>query len=117
MTPRRPAVRYVVLTWIPDDRLEAWNEWHNAVHIPHVLAAPQMRGVRKHRVALAELPGGWSPQYATTYTLDSVQEFHDYVSGPGPALRAEYAERYAGIGKIARFLLVEDDAAPSRGDA
>jgi hypothetical protein len=116
MAPSRARVRYVVFTWIPEDRLAEWDAWHNSVHIPHVLAAPQMRGVRKHRVAHAELPGGWTPQYATVYTLDSLEAFHAYVAGSGPGLRQEYEERYWGLGKIARAVLVEDNEAPSRGD-
>jgi hypothetical protein len=101
-------VRYVVLTWVPEEMLEEWNHWHNRVHIPHVLAAPQMRGVRKFRIADVALPEGWRPQYATVYQLDSLADFEAYRDGPGVAMRQEYEARYGDVGKTARIVLGEE---------
>jgi ribosomal protein S18 acetylase RimI-like enzyme len=117
----RPAVRYVVLTWVPEPALAEWDEWHNEVHIPHVLAAPQMRGVAKFRVRETTLPADFAPQYATLYALDSLEDFEAYRSGPGVALRREYDERYGASGRVARLLLTEAPpyvirAAASPGD-
>ena len=98
-------VQYLVFTWVPDPLLAEWNEWHSRVHIPHVLAAPQMRGARKLRAVETTLPGGWHPQYVTIYDLDSIDDFESYRSGPGVTLRAEYEERYGAVGKVARLVL------------
>ena len=35
-------VLYVVRTWVPGDRLEEWDEWHTHVHVPGVVAQPQV---------------------------------------------------------------------------
>ena len=112
MTTR--GVRYMVFTWVPDAMLEEWNEWHNAVHIPHVLAAPQMRGVRKFRITDTTLPGGWRPQFATIYELDSLADYEAYRDGPGVAMRQEYEDRYGGVGKVARVVLREDPRLTAR---
>ena len=56
-----PRVRYVVFTWVPEDLLESWNQWHNEVHVPEVLETPQMRAARKYRVADTTLPRGGAP--------------------------------------------------------
>lgn len=103
----RGRVRYAVYTWVPDEILAEWNEWHNLVHIPRVLAAPQMRGVEKCRVVDAPPELSFRPQYATIYALESLEDFEDYRSGPGVALRREYDERYGSLGKIARMVLTE----------
>jgi hypothetical protein len=108
-------VRYAVFTWVPDSILAEWNEWHNRVHIPHVLEAPQIRGVRKFRVGPAEFPGDWRPQYVTVYKLDSLEAFEAYKKGPGPALRAEYDARYGGVGKIARVVMAGEVALDGSG--
>src|SRR5437867_12907456 len=100
-------VQYVVYTWVPEEGLDEWNDWHGRVHVPHVLAAPQMRGVRKYRVFDTTLETGFKPQYVTAYELDSLEDFEAYRSGPGAALRREYDERYGGVGKIARMVLTE----------
>jgi hypothetical protein len=98
-------VRYVVFTWVPESILDEWNEWHNGVHIPHVLTAPQIQAVRKYRIGPAEFPGDWQPQYATMYELESVEAFDAYRNGPGPAIRAEYDAKYGNVGRIARLVL------------
>jgi putative acetyltransferase len=103
----RGTVRYVVYTWVPDEMLAEWNDWHNRVHIPRVLAAPQMKTVRKFRVRESAGDLRFRPQYATVYELSSAADFEAYRTGPGAALKREYDERYGGIGKIARLLLVE----------
>lgn len=103
----RGRVRYVVYTWVPEQILDEWNKWHNRVHIPHVLATSQMRGVRKYRVVDTTVGLDFSPQYVTMYDLESLEAFEAYRSGPGVALRSEYDERYGGVGRIARMVLTE----------
>ncbi len=105
---RRPggSVRYVVFSWVPKEILPEWNEWHNCVHIPHVLAAPEMRNARMYRVAEPPPGLGFTPQFVTIYDLSSLEEFESYRSGPGVELRREYDERYGSVGKLARMVLV-----------
>ena len=100
-------VRYEVYTWVPEDMLAEWNDWHNRVHIPHVLAAPQMRSVRKFRVQESTGDLRFRPQFVTVYELSSAADFEAYRTGPGVALKREYDERYGSVGKIARMLYVE----------
>jgi len=104
--PRPGPVQYAVFTWVPEAILEEWNEWHNRVHIPHVLAAPQMKVARKFRVREVGLPGGWSPQFVTIYDVESLEAFDSYRKGPGIALREEYDAKYGEVGKVARAVWV-----------
>jgi len=103
----RGVVRYVIMTWVPEDMLAEWNDWHNRVHIPHVMAAPQMKSVRKFRAPESTGDLRFRPQYMTIYELASMADFEAYRSGPGVAMKREYEERYGSIGKIARMVLVE----------
>lgn len=102
------SVSYIVLTWVPDEMLDEWNTWHNTIHIPEVLHAPQIRGARKFRVTDNSFGAEWQPQYATVYELDSLADMESYAAGPGMALRQAYADRYGAVGKIARMVLVEE---------
>lgn len=101
-------VRYAVFTWVPEDLLESWNQWHNEVHVPEVLETPQMRAARKYRVADTTLPGDWQPQYVTIYDVDSMLDMEAYLAGPAISLRADYQARYGHVGKIARLILLEE---------
>jgi len=98
-------IRYAVFTWVPEELLAEWNDWHNRVHIPKVLSAPEMRGARKYRVAEASFPGDWKPQYVTVYQLDSLEDYESYRRGPGILRRREYDDRYGDVGRVARVLL------------
>jgi putative acetyltransferase len=100
-------VRYEVYTWVPEDMLAEWNDWHNRVHIPHVLTAPQMKSVRKFLVLQSSGDLRFRPQFVTVYELSSAAAFEAYRTGPGVALKREYDERYGGVGKIARIAYSE----------
>ncbi|HYQ96135.1 MAG TPA: GNAT family N-acetyltransferase [Candidatus Eisenbacteria bacterium] len=103
----RGVVRYVVYTWVPEEMLAEWNDWHNRVHIPRVLLAPQMKSVRKFRVRESTGDLRFRPQFVTVYELSSAADFEAYRTGPGIALKREYEERYGSVGKIARMLYAE----------
>jgi ribosomal protein S18 acetylase RimI-like enzyme len=105
--PGPGTVRYEVYTWVPEDMLAEWNDWHNRVHIPRVLQTPQMKSVRKFRVRESTGDLRFRPQYVTVYELSSAADFEAYRTGPGIALKREYEERYGGVGKIARMVYVE----------
>src|SRR2546430_5649972 len=66
-----------------------------------------MKGVRKYRVQDSAGDLSFRPQFVPLYELSSAADFEAYRSGPGVAMKREYEERYGGIGKIARMLLVE----------
>jgi hypothetical protein len=101
-------VLYVVRTWVPGDQLEQWDDWHTKVHVPGVVAQPQVRRARKYRVADDNTPAEWAPQYVTVYEFDSWRDWESYNTGPEAArLRAEYAELYGATGKISRQVLVQ----------
>jgi hypothetical protein len=100
----------MVFTWVPEDMLDAWNTWHTQVHVPDVVATPQIRRARKLRLVDSSLPGEWQPQYVTVYELDSIADFEAYVAGPGRALREDYAERFGQVGRLARMVLTEEAA-------
>src|SRR5947207_5979697 len=88
------SARYVIYTWVPEEMLAEWNHWHNQVHIPHVLLAPQMKGVRKYRVQDSTGDLRFRPQFVTVYELSSAADLEAYRSGPGVAMKREYEERY-----------------------
>src|SRR5690348_834544 len=99
------SVRYLVFTWVPEDLLDTWDAWHTEVHVPDIVATPQIRSARKYRLTDSSLPGDWQAQYVTIYELDSLADFEAYIAGPGVALRQDYTERYGQVGKIARLVL------------
>jgi len=101
-------IRYVIFTWVPDELLAEWNDWHSRVHIPNVLSAPQMKGARKFLVADSAFPGDWKPQFVTIYQLDSMEDFAAYRRGPGILRRREYDDRYGDVGKVARIIFGEE---------
>jgi hypothetical protein len=105
----RGRIQYLVFTWVPEQMLEEWNEWHTQVHIPNILKAPQMLSARKYRLSEVSLPGEWPFQYLTVYELDSVGDLHAYRSGPGIALRKEQDDRWGDVIRIARFVVSEDE--------
>ncbi len=102
-------VLYYIFTWVPEEILEEWNDWHTNVHIPNVLKAPQMRAAKKYRLRQATFPGDWQPQYVTIYELDSFADFEAYRAGPGVALRAEHDAMYGDVERIARVVVREAD--------
>jgi uncharacterized protein DUF4286 len=102
-------ILYYIFTWVPEEILEEWNEWHTNVHIPNVLKAPQMRGAKKYRLTQATFPSDWQPQYVTIYELDSFADFEAYRAGPGVALRAEHDALYGDVERIARVVVREAD--------
>ena len=99
-------VQYIVLTWVPEERLAEWLEWQTNVHVPDVLKAPMMRSAQIMRVADMSFAGEWQPQYATIYALDSMVDMEAYIAGPAVALRADHARMWGAVGKIARMILV-----------
>lgn len=108
-------VLYVVRTWVPEDRLEEWNEWHTDVHVPDVAAQPQVRAARKYRVLEDTTPAEWAAQYITVYDFDSLEDWESYRSGPEAArLRQDYADHYGATGKISRQVLLEEVDIPRR---
>lgn len=101
-------VLYVVRTWVPDDQLEEWGRWHTDVHIPDVVAQPQVRRARKYRVSDDNTPSEWQAQYVTIYEFDSVEDWESYTNGPEAArLRQDYVSRYGTSSKISRQVLIE----------
>ena len=108
MSPATGRVIYAVYTWVPENLLEEWNAWHSGIHVPNVLKASQIRSARKLRLTDSTLEGGWRPQYVTLYELDSLADYEAYRVGYGATMRAEYDARYAGMGKVARMVLVEE---------
>ena len=110
-TPGGPGsrIQYLVFTWVPEQMLEEWNEWHTQVHIPNILKTPQMRSARKYRLSEVSLPGEWPFQFLTVYELDSLEDLKAYRSGPGMALRKEQDERWGDVIRVARFAVSEDE--------
>lgn len=109
--PRGPMsrIRLLVFTWVPEQFLEEWNEWHTQVHIPNILKAPQMSAARKYRLTEVSLPGEWPFQFLTVYELDSLEDLHAYRTGPGVALRKEQDDRWGDMIRVARFVVSEDE--------
>ena len=108
MSENTGRVLYVVRTWVPEDQLEEWNQWHTEVHVPDVAAQPQVRRARKYRVADDNTPAEWPAQYITIYEFDTWEDWQSYTNGPEAArLRKDYADRYGAAGKISRQVLID----------
>jgi len=102
-------VLYIFSTWVPEDQLPEWNRWYTEVHLPDVVAQPQIRRARRYRVVEDSRPAEWTPQYVTVYELDSLADFESYRTGPvGTRLREDYAAHYGATGKVSRQVLVEE---------
>ena len=107
MENKEPRAVYTVRTWVPEDQLEEWSEWHTEVHVADVAAQPGVRSARKYRVTEDNHPGEWTPQYITIYEFDSLGAFEAYRDSPaGARLRKEYADHYGATGKISRQVVV-----------
>lgn len=101
-------VLYVVRTWVPEEQLEAWDNWHTTDHVPEVVEQPQVKRARKYRVVEDNTPANWPAQYVTVYEFDSLDDWESYNNGPEAArLRKEYADLYGETGRISRQVLVE----------
>jgi hypothetical protein len=101
-------VLYIVRTWVPEDMLESWDEWHTSVHVRQVTDEPQVRRAWKYRVVEDNTPAEWPAQYVTIFEFDSLEDFESYRSGEAATrLRADYSERFGSVGKISRQVLIE----------
>lgn len=108
-TPQR--VLYIVRTWVPDDMLDEWNDWHTNVHVAEVTAEPQVIRSWKYRVLEDTTPAEWAAQYVTVYEFASIGDYQAYSTGEAAArLRADYAERYGTAGKISRQVVQQEAA-------
>ncbi len=102
-------VLYIVRTWIPEDKLDEWNEWHTNVHVAEVTAEPQVLRSWKYRVLEDTTPADWPAQYITVYEFASLADYQSYSSGEAAArLRADYAKHWGSIGKISRQVVQQD---------
>ena len=101
-------VLYIVRTWVPEDQLKEWNEWHTTDHVPGVVEQPQVKRAHKYQVVEDNTSASWRPQYVTVYEFDSLDDWNSYDKGPeADRLRREYSERYGESGRISRQVLVE----------
>jgi hypothetical protein len=101
-------VLYVVRTWVPEEQLEEWDQWHTTVHVPEVVEQPQIKRARKYRVLEDSTPAEWPAQYITVYELDTVEDWESYNTSEAAAvLRKDYDDHYGATGKISRQVLVE----------
>jgi hypothetical protein len=122
-------VLYVVRTWVPEDQLEEWNEWHTKVHVPEVVEQPEVTRARKYRVLQDNTPAdlNWpeygvpsgageaqeptsqeTAQYVTIYEFNSLEDWESYNGGEAAVrLRKEYNDRYGKVGRISRQALLE----------
>jgi hypothetical protein len=108
MSEQTGRVLYLVRTWVPDEQLAEWDEWHTKVHVPEVVEQPQVRRGRKYRVLEDSTPAEWPAQYITVYELDSVQDWESYNTSEAAArLRKDYSDRYGSTGRISRQVLLE----------
>ena len=113
--PTQGRVLYIVSSWVPNEQLAEWNRWHTEVHLPVVLAHPQIRRARKYRVVNDTHAAQWTPQYVTVYELDSLADWDSYSAGPAATVRAHYEARYGAVGKLSRQVLVEEVDLPGTG--
>jgi hypothetical protein len=102
MTP----VAYVVTIEVDPSVETAWNDWHARVHLPDVLSQPGFRSATRYR---DESPcfDGWV-RYVCRFDLESRAALGAYLNGRESArLRADHAERWHQVTRVARQILVE----------
>lgn len=86
---------YVVRTWVPEEHLEECDCCVPAVHVPEVVAQPQVRRARKYRVAYDYTPAECQARYVTIYEFASLQGYDAYRGSEAAArLRQDYTDRY-----------------------
>ena len=101
-------VLYIVRTWVPEELLDEWNDWHTNVHVAEVTAQPQVIRSWKYRVLEDTTPAEWPAQYITVYEFASLEDYKAYSTGEaGARLRADYAEHYGSVGKISRQVVTQ----------
>lgn len=104
-------VLYIVRTWVPEELLDEWNEWHTNVHVAEVTAEPQVIRSWKYRVLEDTTPAEWPAQYVTVYEFASLEDYQAYSTGEAAArLRADYADHYGKVGKISRQVVRQEAA-------
>src|SRR3982751_3525541 len=101
-------VLYIVRTWIPEELLDEWNDWHTNVHVAEVTAQPQVIRSWKYRVLEDTTPAEWPAQYITVYEFASLEDYQSYSTGePAARFRADYVEHYGSVGKISRQVVTQ----------
>jgi hypothetical protein len=102
-------VLYIVRTWVPEETLDDWLEWQTTVHVPGIVAQPEVVRAQIYRVAEDATPAEWLPQYVTMYEFASWDDWVSYRDGDAAAgFRAAAMKYFGTTGKISRQVLVEE---------
>jgi hypothetical protein len=97
---------YVVVIEVEPSAEEAWNRWHEDVHVPEVLREPGFRSCRKWRDTEAAT-GGWA-RYVCHYELTDLDSMRRYaISEAATRLREESLRRFGTVTRYSRQILTE----------
>lgn len=96
----------VVLTDVPDDRADEWNDWYDRVHLPNMQQVAQVQWAARYDV----VDDPWSLdvpfRYASVQGFASHEAFDSYRSSDDfRRMREEYMERYADSTTLGRLVL------------
>jgi hypothetical protein len=97
---------YVVVIEVDPASEEAWNRWHEDIHVPEVLREPGFRSCRKWRDT-EPAPDGWA-RYVCHYELTELDAMRRYASSEaGKRLREDALTRFGTVARYSRQVLTE----------
>ncbi len=83
---------------------DAWNRWHEDVHIPEVLREPGFLTCEKWKDT-EKAPDGWA-RYLCSYTMTGLDAVRAYTaSDAAKRLRADSLSRFGTVTRISRQVL------------
>ena len=101
----KPAL-YVVTIEVSPSVEEAWNRWHEDIHVPEVLQQPGFLRCRKWKDT-TNAPDGWV-RYVCHYELTGPDAVERYVaSDAAKRLRQDSETRFGAVTRISRQVCTE----------
>ena len=97
---------YTVVIEVEPGAEEAWNRWHEDIHVPEVLREPGFRACRKWRDT-EPAKDGWA-RYVCHYELTDLEAMRRYsASEAAKRLRGDSEARFGSVTRHSRQVLTE----------
>ena len=101
---QKGSARYRVTVEVAPHAEADWNRWHEAEHVPELLALPGFLGCTTWKDA-APGEGGWA-RYVVEYRLTDAAAVQAYVGGKdAERLRADHAKHFGATTRASRQVL------------
>ena len=86
-------ILYNVTLNVDSEILEEWLKWMKEVHLPEVMATNKFNQFAMYKIQNHN-PDDSGNNYSVQYHADSLQEYDDYVTNFGPALKQKTIEKF-----------------------